>query len=319
MVKPLIENGVNAEYITKQTSSISDLISRKIIESAIAEIGEPPVRFAFICMGSEGRSEETLLTDQDNAIIYENVSEDREKTVNEYFLKLATQVCTHLNFAGYNFCRGNLMAMNPEWCKPISVWEKYFQKWILNPEPQNVLDVLIFFDFRTVYGDEIFAANLRSYIAPLVAKEPVFFYHLAQKASSFKPSLSFSGNIIVESNKPGEDVLDIKHALIPIIMFARIYSLQNDIRCTNTVERIMKLYEKQIINSDALTEMIFAYNYLMRIRFIHQLLCIQNKNPTTNLVNIKRLTEIELMTMKKIFSQISNYQTRLNFEFKGTI
>ena len=119
----------------------------------VQEIGQPPVKFAFMVMGSEGRKEQTLKTDQDNAIIFEDVNEEELESVNAYFLKLGEHVCNMLDKTGYDFCDGDIMAKNPKWCQPVSIWKKYFKEWIYNASSKALLQISIFFDFRFGYGD----------------------------------------------------------------------------------------------------------------------------------------------------------------------
>ena len=99
-------------------------------------------------MGSEGRKEQTLKTDQDNAIIFEDVNEEELESVNAYFLKLGEHVCNILDKTGYDFCKGGIMAKNPKWCQPISIWKKYFKDWVYKAGPEALLQTSIFFDFR---------------------------------------------------------------------------------------------------------------------------------------------------------------------------
>ncbi len=90
-------------------------------------------RFVFMIMGSEGRKEQTLKTDQDNAIIFDDVPEDKEDGVREYFLNFGEKICTWLDRAGYEFCKGDIMAKNPRWCQPLSIWKEILSSWIHMP------------------------------------------------------------------------------------------------------------------------------------------------------------------------------------------
>ena len=135
LLKPIIKSTVSVKYISQITTSFSDSATRRLIELAVSELGKPPVDFDFISLGSDGRKEQTLFTDQDNAIIYDNVSKEMEIVTQEYFLKLGEKVCSGLNYIGFSYCIGNIMAKNPQWCKPLLVWEKYFENWISTPEP----------------------------------------------------------------------------------------------------------------------------------------------------------------------------------------
>ena len=313
LIKPLIKSEISVKHVTNITSSFSDAVTRRIIELAIQEIGKPPVNFSFICMGSEGRKEETLFTDQDNAIIYEDVPKEKESLVNDYFNKLGERVCNSLNAIGYSFCHGNIMAKNPQWCQPISVWEKYFASWITTPEPQNLLDATIFFDFRNIYGDEEFTDRLRNTISNLVKENPLFLYHLAYNTYNTKPSQISSGSII--SDKSAE-VIDLKNAVNLLIMFSRTYCLQNNIWCTNTIERLNTLKIKHIINAGTVDEITFAYNYLMKIRFKNQIDLLENNLPLSNTLNTKTLLDIELSILKKVLSLVPTYQNKISVDFR---
>ena len=315
LLKPRIKSDVSIKYVTKITTAFSDAIIRKIIELTIDEIGQPPVNFSFLCLGSEGRKEETLFTDQDNAIIYENVSKEKELAVQAYFNNLGERVCNSLNYVGYSFCLGNIMAKNPLWCKPLETWENYFGNWIATPEPQNLLDATIFFDFRCVYGDEMLVEKLKTGIDDAIKLNPLFLYHLAFNTFNTKSPHVSSGNIL--SDKHG-DIIDLKSALVPIIMFARTYSLQNNIWCSNTIERLVALKEKHIISDTTIDEIVFVYNFLMNLRLRNQIDLIDNNAPVSNKLNTKKLIDIELYMLKKVLSAIPDCQNKIKMDFRIT-
>jgi CBS domain-containing protein len=266
-------------------------------------------------LGSEGRKEETLFTDQDNAIVYENVSKERELAVQVYFNNLGERVCNSLNYVGYSFCLGNIMAKNPLWCKPLETWENYFSNWIATPEPQNLLDATIFFDFRCIYGDEMLVEKLKTGIDDTIKLNPLFLYHLAFNTFNTKSPHVSAGNIL--SDKHG-DTIDLKSALVPIIMFARTYSLQNSIWCSNTIERLVALKEKHIISDTTIDEIVFVYNFLMNLRLRNQIDLIDNNAPVSNKLNTKKLIDIELYMLKKVLSAIPDCQNKIKMDFRIT-
>jgi len=315
IINPLILNDVAAKFITKITTSFSDEITRRLIELAIKDGGEPPARFAFICLGSEGRMEETLYTDQDNAIIYEDLSKDEDIIARKYFLKLGEKVCNSLNYIGYSFCKGNIMSKNPKWCQPISVWKKYFREWISEPEPQNLVDASVFFDFRTIYGDLKFAENLSQFNASCINENPLFLYHLAYNTYNLKHPHISSGNILSDKHA---DMIDLKNAIAPLIMLARTYSLQNDIKHTNTTDRLNALREKQVLPGATIDEMLFTFNFLMKLRFRNQAELLNNNLPVSNLMNTKNMIDPELILLKKILSYIPEYQSKIKEDFRIT-
>jgi len=307
-IKPLINSDILVKYIVRITSSFSDAIIKRLIEITTDEIGNPPKDFAFICMGSEGRKEETLFTDQDNAIIYEDVTAENAQIVNEYFNRLGEKVCNALNEIGYSFCKGNIMAKNPQWCQPMSVWKQHFANWISTPEPQNLLDATIFFDFREVYGTGELTQLLKNHVGDLIRLNPLFTYHLAQNTYTIKPEQISSGKYA--------EMLDLKNAVNLIIMFVRTYAFKNDIWITNTLDRLSVLKARQIINANTATEIEFAYNLLMKYRFKIQAECIDKKLPFTNTLNSKELVEIELSVLKKVLTLMPVYQNKIATDFR---
>lgn len=312
LVNPLIKSGMAIKHITHITTTVSDQIIKRLIELAIFELGPPPVPFSFICLGSEGRKEETLYTDQDNAIIYEDTPKEKEEETRDYFMKLGERVCNSLNEIGYSFCKGNIMSKNPDWCRPYSAWERYFINWVSSPEPQNLLDATIFFDFRKIYGDDIFTKRLENVISQLIEKNSVFLYHLAFNMYNLKTQQLSSGSV----NEKKTELIELKSALIPIIMFARTYSYQHGIWETNTLDRLNALKEKGIISSVMIDEMIFTYNYLMQIRFRNQIFLNETGQPLSNTMNTKQLIDVEVSLLKKLLSGIVEYQNKIKLDFR---
>jgi PAS domain S-box-containing protein len=314
-IHPIVKSEVSTKIITRITTSFSDALIHKIIQMAIDEVGQPPVDFSFICLGSEGREEETLLTDQDNAIIYEDVPAINEKEVKAYFNTLGEKICNTLNHAGYTFCAGNIMAKNPKWCGPLSLWEHYFTNWMALPEQQQLLDASIFFDFRNVYGPEVFTEKLHQLIAANAREYPLFLYHLANNTVQTKVEHLPTG-ILSEKNA---DIVDLKNALVPIIMFARTYALQNDIRCSNTIDRLTALKEQRLVSEATIDDIVYSYNFLMKLRFRNQVFLSEKNLPLTNQLHYKTLPEQEIYLLKKVLSSIRDYQNKVKTDFKITI
>ncbi|MEI8130869.1 MAG: DUF294 nucleotidyltransferase-like domain-containing protein, partial [Leptolinea sp.] len=255
LVKSLTDSSARPRHVTNMLTSICDAATERLIQLAVDELGSPPAAFAFIAMGSQGRMEQTLLTDQDNGIIYvPSTNADLEK-VKEYFLHLGKRVCDGLNRAGYPFCRGQVMASNPRWCRSLPDWLSGFDEWILKSEPQEIIDLSIFFDFRLVYGDTELVHELRRHIHASLQDMPAFFHHLAQNALLFKTPFRLLGNIYLSggaTEHAGE--INLKDAMMPIVSFARLYALQHQINQTHTLERIEALTERNIIVSSSRDE-----------------------------------------------------------------
>ncbi len=318
LIQTLINTGAKARNVTRFLTTVSDAILQKIIEFALAEFGPPPVKFVFMILGSEGRMEQTLKTDQDNAIVFEDVPANSLKEVTKYFLKFSDRVCTWLDEAGYAFCKGGVMAKNANWCQPISTWKNYFKRWIHTAEPEALLQASIFFDFRAGYGDGDLIAQLRQYLFDALVGWPGFLRHLAENALYFTPPIGFFRNFVVESKGEHRDAFHIKAAMQPIVDYARIYALQNRIDETNTHERLNQLLLKKKISQEEHNELETAYSYLMQQRLVRQVKAIVEENVAPdNYIKPKKLSRIEQTMLKEIFKRIEKFQNKLGFDFTG--
>ncbi|MDY6790914.1 MAG: DUF294 nucleotidyltransferase-like domain-containing protein [Thermodesulfobacteriota bacterium] len=317
-IRSLITGGAKAENLTRFITTVSSTILDKLIEFTIDALGPPPVEFVFMILGSEGRREQTLKTDQDNAIIYEDVPQKNEQEVKQYFLKFGEKVCGLLDQAGYAFCLGGVMAKNPKWCQPLSTWKNYFSNWIHAAEAEDLLQASIFFDFRTGYGNKYFIDSLHRHLFDSLEGWSGFFRHLTENALFFKPPLGFFKSFVVESKGKHRNALDIKSAMTPIVDFARIYALKNKIEETNTFERLRQLYMKKILSREEYEELERAYSFLLQLRLARQITSvIDEKAEPDNYIKPKALTHIEQKMLKEIFVRIEKFQSKLNFEFIG--
>jgi len=317
-IHDFISKGAKAKHITKFISAISGSILDKLIEFTINDIGEPPVKFVFMIMGSEGRYEQTLKTDQDNAIIFEDVSKNDEIYVKEYFLKLGEKVCNMLDKAGYSFCNGNIMAKNSKLCGTISQWKKYFNSWIYEANPEALLHASIFFDFRKGWGNIELINDLKNFLFDSLKNWSGFFRRLTENALYFKPPLNFFRQFKVESKGKHKNSFDIKRAMTPVVDFARIYALQNSIWETNTHERLDKIYTKKVLSFQDYKDIDQSYDFMMQLRFVRQVRAIvYEKKLPDNYINPDNLSRLERKVLKEIFKKIEKFQDDSSLKFMG--
>ncbi|MBT7714844.1 MAG: cyclic nucleotide-binding/CBS domain-containing protein [Deltaproteobacteria bacterium] len=320
VIRNMVFSGAKAQYINKLVTTLADVTLDKMIKFTLDEMGPPPAKFAFMIFGSEGRKEQTLKTDQDNAIMFEDVPEDSLSKVNDYFLKFGEKVCTRLNDAGYDFCTGGIMAKNPKWCQPISVWKKYFTHWIHKASPEDLLQSSIFFDFQGAYGDTELVEQLRRHLFGSLGNWSGFLRYLTENALHFKPPLGFFRNFVVESKGKHRNGFDIKAAMMPIVDFARIYALKNGIEETNTLERLRQLHKNDHLNLKEYEEIKQAYSFLMQLRLVRQVKsAVEEKQKPDNYIYPDRLSSLEQRMLKEIFKKITSLQSQLNYDFMGGI
>lgn len=320
IIKNLLEAGAKAEDVNHIITSISDNILKKVVKFSIQELGSPPARFAFLVMGSEGRMEQTLKTDQDNAIVYEDVSSDSENEVREYFLLLGERICYYLNDIGFELCEYQIMAKNPDWCQPLSKWKQYFLGWIYKAELEALLHSCIFFDFRLGYGQEDIVSELKEDLFSSLSQWVGFFRHLAENALHYKPPLDFFGGFVLQNiegqgRKRSGKFLDIKSPMRLVVDFARIYALKNSIKMTNTLERLREMSIQGVLEKEDCDELVQAYSQLMQTRLFHQAQLITEENcPPDNYIDPKKLTHIEQQALKEAFKRIRMAQGKMRME-----
>lgn len=315
-----IKNGTNPEYITRLITAFSEAILDKIIHFTLDQLGPAPCRFVFMIMGSEGRDEQTLISDQDNALMYEDLENpDDRAPAAAYFAEFSTLTCDQLAIAGYKYCDGDNMAKNPKWCQPLSVWKEYFMKWLRVMDPEQVMYSGIFFDFRGAWGDLSLTDELRAYLNNSLKEWSGILRCLTENSLRFRPPLSFFGNFVVEEKGEHQGMFDIKKALMPITDFARVYSLKEGINSTNTLTRLFRLYTKRAISNRQYLNLIRSYNYLMRLRFLRQITTIMDENETPdNYINPSNLSTLDQAMLKEIFKIVDRIQQKMKVKFIGT-
>ncbi|MBI9051072.1 MAG: cache domain-containing protein [Anaerolineaceae bacterium] len=318
LANSLMTSSARPRHITHMLTSACDSVTARLLELAVHELGEPPAPFAFIAMGSQGRQEQTLLTDQDNGIIFVPPEPADVEEMAKYFLRLGSAVSDTLQQAGYAYCDGKVMASNPYWCRTMTDWKNHFEKWVLKSEPQEIIDLCIFFDFRTVYGDTVFSDELRRYIHQAMAEKPDIFHHLAVNTLQYKPPVRLLGNIYLSggaTEHSGE--INLKDAMMPIVSFARLYALRHKLSQTHTLDRIQALAERNLILSSSKDEITATYDFLMQLRLQTQLDAIQEGKEVSNSIHPKNLTSMQQEMLKQAFAQISAVQKKVSYDFLG--
>ncbi len=317
IVRNIINEGAKAGNITKMIALLNDQILYRILTLLHEQMGPPPLKYSWLQLGSEGRSEQTFKTDQDNAIIYTDPQNDEEaRRAEEYFGLFASRAIDHLVKCGYPLCKSDTMASNPDWCQPVTIWKSYFQRWISAADPRELLVSSIFFDFRNGYGTEQLAVDLRDFIAEQTTKRSLLPYYLSRQCLATRAPLSFFNNFIVEKDGEYKDRLDIKaRGLAPFVDFARVLALRFGIRETNTLERLRLLMQREKISKDLYHSAMEAYELQMQLRVIHQLGQIEDGNVPDNFINPAHLSDLEKRMLRDAFGVIERIQSVLESMF----
>ena len=265
LVRYLNQN-VSIAFIAKIVSEINNALTSRAIALAIEGLNEePPVPFSWVALGSQGRKEQILLTDQDNAIVFED--SNNNKTNRTYFLSLANIVTQMLHQIGFEYCPAEMMASNKQWCLSVSEWKEQYQKWISSPTQENVMFCTIFFDFQTIHGHKNLGKELMTAIYKYIKKGPLFLKYLGVNALQNPPPLGFFRQFLVEESGEHKDQFDIKSkAMMPLVDAARILSLEKEIDAKNTLDRYSELIQLEPQNKVVYEDCIEAYKTLLLFR-----------------------------------------------------
>jgi PAS domain S-box-containing protein len=317
LIREMTAQGTRSDTLRETISKMYTAAIKLFIKISLEEVGEPPVKFAFLSLGSTARQEMTMFSDQDNALIFEDTPNiDKAK---KYFIRLADKVCSKLNKAGYVFCPGGIMAVNPKWCLSLTEWKNNFSEWIKNATLESILEVNVFFDISCDYGDENLVAELQDHIKVQVDDNPAFFINFAQNCLRYREPLNLLGKIKAES-KDGAKTFNIKDNLIPIVNFGRLYALKNHITEPSTVKRLRALFEKGVLKEKEYQEIIYVFNHLWYLRFYNQIIFHSELKKADDEMGLEELTDIERLNLRNVLSEISNFQARISQDFlDGTI
>ncbi|MGI4835207.1 MAG: DUF294 nucleotidyltransferase-like domain-containing protein [Janthinobacterium lividum] len=312
----LLDRGVKPEIVNQVITTVADTIALKVIEQVIGELGPPPAKFVFVVLGSEGRQEQTLLTDQDNAIIYEDKANEHREEVRAYFLHFAEQVSDRLDGIGFSFCDGGLMAKNPKWTHSLSHWKRNYRGWLTESNPENVMRFAAFFDIRYLYGEAPILDELRDFLdAELQKPLDRFLHYMAANALQYQPPLTFFNNIRTFA-VGDQQVINLKRVMSPIVDLVRVFALKNRVFATNTGQRLAALRQRDVFSEKEYQELVQAYYYLMGMRLKKQATQMMHaKLPPDNYLDPKSLTKVERVTLKEIFKVIEDFQLKIKVNF----
>jgi CBS domain-containing protein len=305
MVAALLAGGLEADVMAGYVARLNDALLHRLLAFAEADLGPPPAPYAWVAMGSEGRMEQTLLTDQDNALVFD----DRGAPQRAWFQALAERVNDDLQAAGFPPCHGGYMARN--WLGTTSEWLQRFAGWFEARKPQELLEASTFFDFRKVGG----ALDLGPLEAALAstAQHPIFLRYLARAALDLRPPNS----LMLRLRESKE--LDLKmQGLAPIVLLARCYGLEIGSAERNTQARLEAAVKAGLMSQEVFNVVSGAYRFLLGLRLRRQLkLAAEGKPPGTRLA-FSDLTAIERSRLKDAFRAVKSWQDMAAYHYQAS-
>lgn len=316
LIQKSIQKNISLSNINNIASEINSAIIKRSVELSILDLGSPPVRFAWLSIGSQGRKEQLLSTDQDSILIFEDVTADKYRDVKDYFLKLGKRTTSNLEKAGFPLCPNGHMGSNMLWCKSLTDWIKQYNNWINTPGENSNEISSIFFDFEIAFGEPKIEEAIENVIFNNVKNNALFFDFLGNDALRKNSPLTFFKKFNIEEEGENKNKFDIKtRALMPLIDGARLFALSYGIRgINNTHLRFKQLAIIDPKNSEIYLNCAEAFLTLSKFRALEGL---KNDN-SGQYINLQELSKVDKENLKNALAPMRELEELIKTKFKLT-
>ncbi|MBK8325279.1 MAG: CBS domain-containing protein [Betaproteobacteria bacterium] len=316
LVPSLLLQGVSAEHVTQILSTLNDRLTRRVIALEAREAGIEPREFCWLALGSEGRHEQTLASDQDNGLVFRDPEDGDGEAQRARFLPFAAQVNEALAKVGFPLCRGGIMAGNPQWCLSEGEWRARFSRWIATGDPQAILNAIIFFDFRPLDGEASLADRLRGWLSEAIRDQQIFLRALAQNALTNRPPLGVVRDFTLSDDADHPGTIDLKvNGATLFIDAARVMALAEGVPFTGTAPRIREAAVRRGLTKEEAEGWVSAFHYLQLFRLRHQTSQVQKGEVPTNYVDPDRLNDLDRRLLKEALRTARGMQRRLALDY----
>ena len=312
IIKSLNAKGVKIEFISKLINQLNKKLLDKLYKLlAPSELLEES---CLVVMGSEGRGEQILKTDQDNALIVSDECRLDMKEIHEFTIKFTE---TLVDF-GFPRCEGNIMVSNPYWCKKTSDFKDLIYSWVNEPSPDNLMNTAIFYDAICVSGNKNLIIELKEYLFKVGGNSQTFNANFAKVITNFDVPLGFFDGFVVDSkDSEHKNELNIKKGgIFLIVQSIRALCLEHHILKTNTSKRINILTEKGVFDEETAQELIMAFNFLSNLKLKSNLKKLDKSEEMDNYINPDNLNTMEKDLLKDSFKIVTKLKKKLEYHFK---
>jgi CBS domain-containing protein len=307
--RSLLGQGVQARQLTALISHLNDVLTQRLLEILAAQHGIELQRLCWLALGSEGRSEQTVATDQDNALI---LPDDTTQAQREAALAFGRSVNLALDACGYPLCKGAIMAGEPACCLTLREWRERFAHWIEHGAPQDLLNASIYFDFRALAGDAAMADALRAEVVESARRMPRFLKQMAMNALTHAAPLNWLGSIDVDDT----GAVDLKLQGTAIFVDAsRLYALAHGVTATGTRERLEAVGARLGLAPHEYQAWTGGFEFLQMLRLRVQLEdSMDAAHP--NRIAVASLNDIDRRILKESFRIARALQQRLQLDYE---
>lgn len=317
LVDSMLAHGASSTQITQLITLLNDHTVCRVIELTLEDLGDPGIAFTWLCFGSEGRSEQTLHTDQDNGILFEAADAVEAAAIRGKLLPLAQEINQRLAQCGFSLCKGGIMAGNAELCLSRHEWSRRFSQFIHESSPDSLLASTIYFDLRAVWGDAQGCEHVRSELLQQIADNSLFQRRMAENALRQKPPVGMLRNFVVARKGVDKDTLDLKvQGLTPFVDAARLLSLSHGISACNTLERLRELIRLEVIDAQDGAAYEEAYHFIQQTRMQQHQLQARAQQPYSNRIDPAHLNVLDQRILRESFRQAQRLQSSLALRYQ---
>ncbi|WP_298908206.1 DUF294 nucleotidyltransferase-like domain-containing protein [uncultured Aliiroseovarius sp.] len=306
----LVAGGRPHQVVTRLITDIADTCTRRLLALGEAKLGPAPVPYLWAACGSQGRQEQTGVSDQDNCMILHDDVTDADR--DGYFTELAKFVCDGLDVCGYFYCPGDMMATNPRWCQPLKVWKDYFDGWIAKPSPEAQMLASVMFDLRAISGDESLFEGLQKDTLKMAANNSIFVAHMVSNSLKHTPPLGLLRGFATIRSGEHKNQLDMKHnGVVPIVDLGRVYALQGELTEANTRARLEAAIHAGGLSQSGGQDLLDAYDLIADTRLEHQVAEVKAGGKPDNYLSPSDLSEFERSHLRDAFVVVKSMQSSI--------
>lgn len=305
----LVAANLAHDVITRLITDMTDAITQRLLTLAEAELGAAPAPYTWLACGSQGRQEQSGVSDQDNCLfLHDSTTADDLP----YFKQLAQRVSDGLHACGYVYCPGDMMATNLRWRQPMRVWRKYFHAWAVTHEPESQMLASVMFDLRPIAGTAALYDELQAETLAQAARNTIFVAHMIANSLKHTPPLGWIRGFTTQRTGPYRDQIDLKHnGVIPVTDLARIYALQGGIKEVNTRARLLAAEDLGVLSKAGARDLIGAYDAIAMLRLQNQAHQVRQNQEISNHLAPAELSDFERNTLRKAFTVVRTMQSAM--------
>ena len=297
------------EVVTRLITDVADSVTRRLLALAEAELGPAPVPYLWAACGSQGRQEQTGVSDQDNCLILDDAATDGDIA---YFASLARFVSDGLDTCGYFHCPGDMMATNPRWCQRQSVWRGYFRKWVATPDPTAQMLASVMFDLRPIGGKASLFSDVQAETLAMAAKNSIFVAHMIQNSLKHTPPLGLLRGFATIRSGEHRNTIDLKHnGVVPVTDLGRVYALICESPAVNTRARLVSAAEAGVISPSGARDLLESYDLIAETRLEHQVRRVKAGLKPDNFIQPSDLSDFERSHLRDAFVVVRTMQSAI--------